>query len=214
MLILCDFDGTLITEDLTHHILDFFTGTTWRTELLPPFLAGIMSPLEIMSRAYRPLAAPPEEILRFIQPLIAFRPGVERFVAACREREWPFVVVSGGIELYVRHALPPGIPYHCYAADFDGKGWDVRLPADVTLDGEEDFKVHLLKRHRTAHPGRPVIYIGDGRNDFAAARHADRVFAITGSRLSKLLAADGIPCTEFSHFDAVLDALIVQSRIR
>ena len=52
------------------------------------------------------------------------------------------------------------------------------------------------------HPGKNIIYIGDGLSDLEAARHADHVFA-TGHLLD-LFNSEPVVCNGFSDFRDLL----------
>ena len=58
------------------------------------------------------------------------------------------------------------------------------------------------------HPSsRPVVFIGDGRNDGPVAAAAGHVFAVKGSRLVEICAARGQQCIVFENFAEVSAAL-------
>ena len=73
----------------------------------------------------------------------------------------------------------------------------------------KDFKIQVLENLRARHPGHRVVYVGDGRLDFPAARLSDRVFAVKGSTLARLCREAGVACTEFERFDEITAALAV-----
>ena len=81
------------------------------------------------------------------------------------------------------------------------------MPPGVALARGQDFKVRVLDDLRARHPGYPVVYAGDGRLDFPAARHADQVFAVRGSALGLLCQEARVPCVEFERFDEITAAL-------
>jgi 2-hydroxy-3-keto-5-methylthiopentenyl-1-phosphate phosphatase len=207
MLIICDFDGTVTERDVTDLIWDDFYDGDWRADLLPSYDAGETSILEVMGGGYRRVRRSPEELLGHVRDRVRLRPGFERLAEVAEEHRWDLRVLSCGLEFYIRALLPDGIPYDCFVGEY-GSGWRVTLPMGVDLVSGEDFKMHVLAKLRASHEGKTVVYVGDGRNDFPAARTCDLVFAVRGSTLASLCLETGVPFSEFTHFDEVIRALV------
>lgn len=211
MLILCDFDGTITTQDVTNLMMDHFTGPGWREAVLPRYWAGEMNHFQLMGELYATLQQPEPELLA-VSKEVVFRANFDRLVTYCREKNYSLAVVSGGLDFYIRSLLPSDIPFYSYRGEFDtvGNNWRVHLPEwpQVNLAGGEDFKVRVLEELKRQHPqDHPVVFIGDGRNDGPVARVADQVFAVKGSRLVEVCAARGQKCIEFEDFAEVMAAL-------
>lgn len=215
MLILCDFDGTITTQDVTNHLLDHFTGTGWRDRVLPRYWAGEMNHFQLMGELYGTLQQPEAELLA-VSGEIKFRDNFERLVEYSREKKYTLAVVSGGLDFYIKAILPPDIPFYSYRGQFDPAGsWSVLLPEYpvVNLETGEDFKVQVLQELKRKHPNdRPVVFIGDGRNDGPVAGAADLVFAVKGSRLVEICADRHQNCIVFEDFAEVIAAL--EERVR
>ncbi len=206
MLILCDFDGTITLSDVTNLIWDHFSGRGWRDELLPPYARGEISHLDIMTLGFKAVSTPEDEMLAYAKANIGMRPGFDELRAFCAEKGWPFYVVSGGIDTYIKAFLPPEITFFSYHAELDGY-WKITLPEGVTLAEGQDFKVYVLEKLRQEHPGMEMVFIGDGRNDLPVSLHADRVFVVKDTRLGRLLSDKGVAFTEFTHFEEVVGGL-------
>ena len=95
-------------------------------------------------------------------------------------------MVSHGLAFYIADLLPPEIPFVAFAGAFDGARWHVTLPPGISLGPGEDFKSHVVADLRRQHPGRPTVYLGDGRLDLLAAETCDEIFAVRGSKLAEL----------------------------
>lgn len=206
MLILCDFDNTITTRDVTNLIWDRRLGPGWREELLPDYYAGKKSHFELMSGAYKRISAGEAELLGDIEGQFELRPGFFDLLDFCRARAWPFVVVSGGLDFYVRAILPPGVRVLSYAARF-GDHCEVVYPEGLEPAPGEDFKLHVIRRLQAEHPGEAIAFAGDGKNDFAAAEEAELVFALAGSRLAEMCEDAGVRFYPFSDFFDVLRVL-------
>lgn len=202
MLILCDFDGTITLEDVTNCIWDHYHGPEWREWLLPDYRAGKTTTLQVMAGGFKPIRAPLAEMLAIAERHKTLREGFHEFAAFCKTNAWPLYVVSCGLDVYIRAYLPEGIPFISYEAVLE-EGWDVRLPAGVSLQPGDDFKIHALNRLRAKHPGRETVFIGDGRNDFPVSRECSRVFAKSGSTLERLCANNHMPHHCFDNFHMI-----------
>jgi 2-hydroxy-3-keto-5-methylthiopentenyl-1-phosphate phosphatase len=203
MIVVSDFDGTLTIEDVTTLLWDLHLPYDWRHEILPQTYAGASTPLEMMTRGYGDLTLPAETLLAEARARVRLRPGLPALTQLCRERRWPFSVISHGLTFYIEALLPPGIPIAAFAGRFVDGRWAVSLPPGLRLAPGEDFKSHVVGGLRVQHPGHPIVYIGDGRLDLPAAETCDRVFAVRGSPLHELCARS-VP---FDTLDEVVAAL-------
>jgi 2-hydroxy-3-keto-5-methylthiopentenyl-1-phosphate phosphatase len=207
MLILTDFDGTITSEDVTNAILDRVTGTGWRGAPLTSFRAGEISHLELMQIIYEDLRLSPDEVTPY-HAHITIRDGWNDFREFCRANGHFLAVVSGGLDWYLAQYISD-VPVFCYKGDFDvaTKRHKISLPDNLSVDyaAKEDFKVRVLEELKKEHGSdRPVVFIGDGHNDFPVSQHADRVFAIRGSRLARLRHEQNLPVTEFDTFSEII----------
>ena len=210
MLVLCDFDGTISVEDVTNLVLDKFTGTGWRTKILPRYHAGQINHFDIMSLSYADLSIPPDELRAFYKA-VPIRPHFNDLVDLCKVRGWPLVIVSGGLHFYIKDFLPPELPIHSYLGEFDeeAKVWRVSRPDWPVVESGEDFKVRVFEELRLQYPDAgPSVFIGDGQNDFKVASHTDFIFAVKGKQLARMCQEAHQPHTEFDDFAVVVDGLI------
>ena len=207
MIIVSDFDGTLTLDDVTTYIWDKYLTYDWRAKLLPPTYEGRLSPLEMIARGYGDIRVPPKELLAEIRGAIRMRPGVEALATFCRGRGWHFDVVSHGLSFYIEALLPSWIPHTAFVGTFNEWSWRVTLPPTMALAPGEDFKSRVVADLRARHPGRPVVYLGDGRLDLPAALTSDRIFAVAGSALVDLARTAGRQVEEFESLDEVAAAL-------
>jgi 2-hydroxy-3-keto-5-methylthiopentenyl-1-phosphate phosphatase len=159
-----------------------------------------------MVDGYKNITAPEEEMLTLARQNVRIRPGFDGFKKLCDERGWELNIVSGGIDFYVRAFLPQGVSFYSYVGKLD-KYWKISLPPGIELAEGADFKVTILENLKKKHPRERTVFIGDGRNDFPVAHHADIVFAVKGSRLAGMCAEANIPFTPFTHFDEVTQVL-------
>jgi 2-hydroxy-3-keto-5-methylthiopentenyl-1-phosphate phosphatase len=207
-LVVSDFDGTITLADLTNLVWDRHVPYDWRAVLTPLSREGVLSPLEMIARGYGDVAQGPEALLAEVLPAGRLRAGFASFVDACRERRWPFEVLSHGLAFYIQPLLPAGVALTAFEGRFEDGRWRVELPADLTVPAGRDFKAHVVALLRARHPEHTTVYVGDGRLDFPAARTCELVFAVRGSTLARLCAEAGIAFTPFETFDEVRDLLV------
>jgi 2-hydroxy-3-keto-5-methylthiopentenyl-1-phosphate phosphatase len=205
-LLLVDFDGTITIEDITNLIWDRYLDFDWRAEMLPPFRVDKISHFDLMVQGYKPINATEAELLEYVRPLVRIRPGFEELLQFCRENNYPVVVVSGGLDFYIKAFLPPGLRVFCYTGKLNGY-WQLSMPEGLVLEEGQNFKVWALEEMKKEYPGYEAIYIGDGRNDFPVSKSADSVFAVKDSTLARLCAEGGVYHTEFTVFEEVVEAL-------
>jgi len=203
MIVVSDFDGTLTIDDVTAIIWDLHLSYDWRATLLPPTYAGTWSPLQMIARGWGDMPVPPATLIAEILPRIRFRAGMDRLVAHCRAKGWPFLVISHGLAFYIQGLLPPDVDFVSFHGAFTDGRWQVSLPPGMTLPPGEDFKRHVVAELRARHPGQPTVYLGDGRLDLAAALACDRVFAARDSTLAHLIPE----ATPFDTLDEVVEGL-------
>lgn len=203
----CDFDGTITLQDVTNLIWDRHLAYDWRSVLLPPSVAGEITALEMIQRGYAGVQQPPEALLAELRPQVRLRDGFGEFFDSCVNRNWPFQVLSYGLRVYLRAFLPEGVPVAAFEGSYVDGHWQVDPPQGVPPQGRGDFKIALVQALRPRHPNHTLVYIGDGRLDFPAARLSDRVFAVRDSTLARMCRAAGVSCIEFSGFDEVMAAL-------
>ncbi len=203
MIIQCDFDGTIISNNLSVLLREKYARGGWRkTE--SEFLRGQLTVEQSNQRQYPLIKEPKEELQEFVRQHIELRPGFVEFVSYCQQSAIPFVIVSSGLDFYIEPVLAeiglPALELYCGRASFSDDGIDVSYadPEGNIIDrGFKEKYLAWLKQR-----GKKVIYLGDGLSDLAAASQADHVFA-TGSLLD-LLDAHSVARSAFTDFYDVL----------
>jgi 2-hydroxy-3-keto-5-methylthiopentenyl-1-phosphate phosphatase len=208
--VVCDFDGTAVTDDLGDAVSIHFAGyDAWRTAE-DRYRAGELSFGELLQAIFAPITASREEIAAFARARAVLRPGLERFVAACRAADRPFVVCSAGLDVYidaVLERLSPELRRHvdvrANRARCSPAGMELVFHGDGGGCGRCGFcKGTVVEELRQA--GYRVVVCGDGTADRCAAERADLVFA--RRRLVDHCRELGVPYLPFETFDDVLAA--------
>lgn len=206
MLIQCDFDGTITEEDASFFLLDKFAQGDWRG-LFQQYREQKISVGEFNTGAFAMVKADKHTVLEALEGNMKVRAGFHELVGYCLKEGLRFVIVSNGLDFYIRAVLEESgltdLEVHAAQASFHPTGMKVRYigPNGKTLD--DGFKDAYIESFLGL--GFRVVYIGNGDSDIAPARHAHRVFA-TGDLLA-YSKENNLNCRPFTDFREVVEDL-------
>ena len=199
MIIQCDFDGTIIRNNLSVLLRERYAGGDWQ-KIDCDYLHGHLSVEQSNKLQFALIKEPKGRLQAFVRQHIELRPGFVEFVRYCQENAIHFAIVSSGLDFYIEPVLASigmlDLELHCGRTSFGKDGIDVSYydPEDNIINkGFKRKHLSLLKKR-----DNNVVYIGDGLSDLEAAYQADHVFA-TGQLLD-LLDTQSIACSAFSDF--------------
>lgn len=203
MIIQCDFDGTIIRNNLSVLLREAFAQGDWRS-IESGYLLGQLTVEQSNILQFAFIKESKEKLQEFVRQHIELRPGFLEFVRYCRKSAFQIVIVSSGLDFYIKPVLAqismPDLELHCGQTSF---GKDGVISSYYDPEGNiinKGFKrKHLSSLKKRSNN---VVYIGDGLSDLEAARQADYVFA-TG-HLSKLLSLESVLYYPFANFQDVL----------
>ncbi len=206
--IVCDFDGTALTEDLGDRVALRFAGERAYAEAEAAYRAGALPFSGLLARIFAPITATRDEIAAFARATAVWRPGFEAFLDACREAGRPFLVVSAGLDAYIEpviERLDPALRAHVEVranrATCGPAGLEIAFHgSDCGFCGF--CKGDVVRELQRA--GHRVALCGDGTGDRHAADAADLVFARRGSSLVRYCAGKGIEHVAFETFHEVM----------
>jgi 2,3-diketo-5-methylthio-1-phosphopentane phosphatase len=175
--ILCDFDGTIVTDDVTDRLLESFAAPAWRS-LEREWREGRIGSMACMRDQIALLDVAPAlldgEVAR-----TEVDPGFPGFIALARRLDLPVTIVSDGLDRVIkdvlRRAKLADIEIRSSRLSYAGDGkWRLEFPeaAPDCQSGSGTCKCAIAKRGE-----RRTLLIGDGRSDFCVAETADFVFA-------------------------------------
>ena len=205
-LVQCDFDGTIAEEDVSFMILDAFAGGDWR-QYFKDYQEGRTTVGEFNNRAFSMVKADRESLLRIARGEAKVRPGFQELVDCCRKKEYRFVIVSNGLNIYIEEILTgmgiTGIEIYAARTEFGTSGIKVQY---IGPDGSYmDNNVKAAYVDSFINEGYRVVYIGDGLSDTLPAGKSNYVFA-TGNLIEHCRKAN-ITCTPFTDFNEVVEIL-------
>ncbi len=181
MIIQSDFDGTITEEDVSFILLDTFAQGDWR-KLFQQYRRNKMSVGDFNTKAFALVKADSGEMLRVARDEVRLRAGLHKLVDYCQERGFRFLIVSNGLDFYIKSILESvglgNIEVHAAQTRFHPGGLQVQY---IGPDGnplskgfkEAYTKVFLKQGYR-------VVYVGNGPSDIASASLAQHIFARDG----------------------------------
>ena len=202
-LIFCDFDGTILQEEIFHDLMWRFAPQA-SARILPEILAlrtslhaGLCAVLGTIPSARWP------EMQEFVVQNSHLRAGFPDFLAALPRLGWELLVVTGG---FTRMAELVLAPLRAQIRAIHGLEVDLSGPTLRVFSPWEDDEELVVKRAIYAHyQPDEAICIGDSVTDLRLARVCPRVFA--RDRLLGQLRDEQRPCTPFQDFFDILHAL-------
>jgi len=201
--VVLDWDGTVTASDLLDRAAKEFGDPAVYQEVEDGLDEGRLPLRDVITREFRPVTAPLDEVVAWVLASARVRPGFAEFVSGARDAGWHLLVVSSGFHELIEpvlHREGVDVPLHANRVDPRPDGWLVQwnYPDDCDVCGESC--------KRTLLPSGEVVYVGDGYSDRCAALAADRVFATAG--LADYLAERGAPFELFTDFHALSEALL------
>ncbi len=212
VLVQCDFDGTVTLEDASFIMLDAFARGDWR-KVNADYEAGKMTVGRFNSKAFGMVKASRRQLLASIKGKVHIRPGFEEFATYCRRAGVRLVVVSNGLEFYIRDILDGigllDVEAHGAKAVFGGDAVSVAYVGPDGKELDDSFKEAYVLRFQEQ--GYRVVYVGNGSSDFKPALKSDYVFA-TGTLLEVCQKAY-LGCSPFNDFHELVRELETTLRL-
>ncbi|MFC2069739.1 MtnX-like HAD-IB family phosphatase [Chloroflexota bacterium] len=174
----CDFDGTITDEDVSFKMLEAYADSDWR-QLWKQYRDGNISVGRFNTQAFAMVKADKKSLLEVASGTMMIRPGLLELVACCRRKNFRFVIVSNGLDFYIKDILGKiglnDIEILAAETQFKPDGLLAQYigPAGVRLDdGFKEAYVNLFLSE-----GYRVIYMGNGVSDIASAIKCHHIFA-------------------------------------
>lgn len=207
MIIFTDFDGTMAQNDVGDAF--FRTFGDWR-ECAAAIARWERN--EASSREIYEIAAKNTRVTRAqFDAFCAEQPlahGFLEFAVYCRERDWPLIILSDGLDAYIQtilHNNNLSLPLYSNHLEFIAPDRvRVSFPYSEQSCGRcaNCKQPHVL---RFAEKGTRSVYIGDGFSDRCGARVADMIFA--KDSLARWCETERRDFYHFEDFTAVLALL-------
>lgn len=208
LVIISDFDGTLIEIDSVRYILETYVDGDWKA---PDDLynEGLISLEECLRQQVSMIRLTKERIIEALDGIIKPRRYFDEFLGYCRRNIIPFSIASAGFDFYIRHflsrrGLDKMIEFVAPETIFTDEGLKLEFPDREDLS-TVNFKEDIVRRFQKE--GKKVAYLGNGTSDLEAIMVADIPLVVRDSKLSRHCARKHIRRMEFEDFGEVLDIL-------
>jgi len=140
----------------------------------------------------------------FVRQEVPLRVGARELIDLATSRSVPIVILSGGLDFYIRAVLERAGYDLPFFSDTAEPGADGRLRVSHPHGHRECRQCGICKAQVLGHllpDAARTIFVGDGSTDRFAAEVADVVFA--RRRLLSYCRQRGIPCIPFEDFRPV-----------
>ena len=176
--VLTDFDGTVTPQNVMDSLYTKFAGPSVRS-IMQRWIRGEISTMEEVEGVFRTVTATRQEMEAYLQKF-DIDPGFKPLKALCRERDYPFAIVSDGLRWYIDYILAlygvEGIKVYASDIFFMDIGYRFEYPwFDPAYPLRGVAKPMIVKDYQSK--GYHVVFIGDGLSDVEAAGVADVVYA-------------------------------------
>jgi len=203
MLIVIDFDGTVVPKDTVDELLEQFAHPEWR-RLEEEWVRGEIDSRQCMAAQIALVRGDEHTLARFFQSL-EIDPRFEEFIAFASTFA-DLVIASDGLDYPIACALRRlecDIPFYANRLTFRGDGLEISFPnSDAACAVGSGVCKCAVAQRADGGRGLPVVLIGDGRSDLCIARAADYVFA--KGTLRRFCEAQNINHSPFETFGDVL----------
>lgn len=213
--IFCDFDGTVSKRDVGYNLFRHFSNGR-NEELLPDWKAGRLSTRDCLRLEAEMVHASEDEILGFVDRF-ELDDTFPELVSFCRDNDLPLVIVSEGMDFYIKRMLSrynlSDLAVFSNIGHFENGGLRIEFPYTTRkCEGCGNCKAARMVEYRNkiAGPCR-IIFVGDGYSDACAAREADLIFA--KKDLVRYCESEQISYTEFDNFRDVICRLKEQEHL-
>ena len=202
LLVQCDFDDTITVGIVSNAILEAFAEEGWQPKL-DEYRAGKLSVERSNIRLFELVKASKQEIEEFVLGEVVVRYGFDEFVDYCQGEGIGLVIVSSGLDLYIRPPMEQmgfgHLEIYSGKASVTPQGVRVEYsdPSGVLIT--QGFKETYLRHFKNQ--GHTVIYVGDSHSDIVGATEAD--YAIARSSLEQHFKETGRPHYGFETFNDV-----------
>lgn len=213
--VLCDFDHTITTEDVTDTLLEKFALPQWR-EIEALWESGAIGSRACMEQQVALLRAS-KEAVDTAADAIHIDPHFKAFASLCEKKNVPMMIVSDGLDYVIRHILAKNGIHHIsviagHLEYSGGNRWQFTSPfakADCSSQAST-CKCALAEQVRNIAHAENILYIGDGRSDFCVSlEEADMILA--KDSLLAFCQKQQLPHKSFTSFaqaSRILESLI------
>lgn len=203
--VVLDFDGTITYHDVFEKLLDEYTSENWR---LYDYLVekGQLKLEEAIKKQFELIKhAGLNKLSESASKYLETRKGFKEFAEFCEAKGIELIIASAGLDLYIEKLLKKeGIKATCFCMKVKHESeLHLEIPSyDLSYVNFKQHVVEELKKKQYY-----VIYVGDGFNDFWAAKSANMTLAIKDSVLEERCRMEGLKYRAIEDFHEAKEIL-------
>ncbi len=203
IVIISDFDGTIVEEQVDFILFEKFGSSVWK-EFENMRITGILSYEDAMTGSVMSINATLKELNSFALSHMTARDGVEKFKIFCDEHDIPFFIASAGLDFYIKLFLEKmkwkNVETYSPSITYNGHNYSIRFPS-IPFS-----KANFVETLKNKFSGKTIVFIGDGSLDIDAALCSDITFA--RRKLSEMMQERKLPFYSFETFHEVKDKIM------
>jgi len=206
IVLLSDFDGTVINIDTGAYVLTQFANGDWQ-RLENQLRRGEISFEECLRDQFGMITQSKNEILERVEPVVSIRPYFGKVVNYCQKKGIELKLVSGGLDFCIKHILERNklnVDVICPKTTFTPDGLKLEFPK-VSDTTSFSFKDDIVRSYRRKNYS--VLYVGDGYADYFALKEANLRFVMKGSVSAELFRTKKLEFIEVTDFEPILNSL-------
>jgi 2-hydroxy-3-keto-5-methylthiopentenyl-1-phosphate phosphatase len=200
-MVICDFDGTITTEDTFYGLVNHLFSKEHVEATFKPVLEGKITLIDACTQIIESI--PTSDLYRIDEyiGMMQVRPGFDDFLRYLKEIDVPLVVLSGGLDYTVKGRLAPyrDLIHAIYSAVLDTSGKYLSVLSPCTEPYSFLDKSSVLARLKAD----VFIGIGDGFTDLTIAGKCDHMFA--RDQLYSHMTENHLKCIPWENFFDVID---------
>jgi 2-hydroxy-3-keto-5-methylthiopentenyl-1-phosphate phosphatase len=205
--VICDFDGTITTEDIGDIIIEKFASATAKAFAME-YYAGTASSMDVDTAVYDSMKQSKEELVQYTKENTVIRDGFFEFLDFCKLSTIEFIVISGGYDYYIQAVLGQAASYITIKANSiifleDGAKKIDPLRFNSTCGKCGNCKALYCEDYLKK--GNMVVFIGDSVSDVCAVQKAHHRFA--RHRLKDILDEKQIVYDSYDTFFDIMKTL-------
>ena len=104
IILLCDFDGTIVDIDTLRFLLGKFSKENWKA-IINKYEQGEITLEECLRILWSKISIPKHVILSELKKAASIRSNFNNLIKYCKLHDIPFVICSAGLVFIIRHLL-------------------------------------------------------------------------------------------------------------
>jgi len=179
--VLCDFDHTITTEDVTDILLEKYALPEW-IELEQDWKKGAIGSRACMEQQIALLRATKAQVDN-VADSVRVDPYFKDFAAHCEKKHIALTILSDGLDYVIKRVMArEGLSLPVIASHLTYSGedrWQLSSPyANAGCSSQQTTCKCAISRSVRSTGTEKILYIGDGRSDFCISmEEADKILA-------------------------------------